>query len=279
MEIKAYAKVNLTLSITGVRNDGYHLIDTVMQTVDLYDVIRITKRSDGEITVNCDCGDINGESNICYFAAKEFFCKTGEKGGADIYITKNIPTAAGLGGGSSDAAATLCGLNELYGNILDKATLCELALRLGADVPFFISGGTARVTGIGEQIVPFKALKPVFLLLIKDKAKPSTAAMYKKIDELGISSQNEGISDLCVKSLISGDFDGIKTSFANDFNAVCDYENVKRDMLGAGASGVSLSGSGPTVMGLFKSSQELYNAYDKLKGKYACIFAVKSKTE
>lgn len=278
MIINAYAKVNLSLEITGVREDGYHLLDTVMQTVDLYDELQIELRNDGKIVIKCDDDSIAGEDNICYKAAEIFFEEIDKKDGVTIFINKKIPTAAGLGGGSSDAAATLKAMNFLYGNILTTSKLCDLALKLGADVPFFIIGGSARVKGIGEIIESFEPKKNVFLLLIKDGVKHSTAEMYRKIDECNLNL-NIDASKACQTALENGDFKMLKESFVNDFNFVCDFENIKQDLLLVGAEAVSLSGSGPTVMGLFENYNNLSNAYNILKEKYPLIFKAQSYVE
>ena len=136
LEIKAAAKINLSLSVTGIRGDGYHNIDTVMQSVSLYDTLTVSRAD--KITV--ECGEMSGERNIAFKAAKLFFEHTGICGGAFIKIEKNIPDGAGLGGGSADAAAVLAGLDRIYNTGLSYETLSGLAARLGADVPFMLRG-------------------------------------------------------------------------------------------------------------------------------------------
>ena len=139
MKIKANAKINLSLKITGKREDGYHLIDTVMHSVSLFDELEINKAD--SINLRCDESDIPQEKNIAFKAASLFFERTRLQGGADIVLKKNIPFPAGLGGGSADAAAVLLALNKLYNANLSQEALCQMALKLGADVPFFINGG------------------------------------------------------------------------------------------------------------------------------------------
>ncbi len=279
ISVNAYAKVNLSLEIKGKREDGYHIIDTVMQTISLCDIVYIKKVSNGEITIICDDEELSGENNLCYKASRLFFDKTKINGGCNINIKKNIPVSAGLGGGSADAAATLKGLNRLYGQPLDLSELKKLALFLGADVPFFIEGGTARAGGIGEELNKICSNLHLYLLLIKDGEKPSTAFMYKKIDELGVSSSGEKISDDCEKSLLKGDFELFKSSFKNDFSLVWNYKKIKQDIMENGGEQVSLSGSGPTVIGVFNNKNKAKNAFEILKSKYDCIYYAESVNE
>ncbi len=279
ISIKAYAKVNLSLEISGKRDDGYHTIDTVMQTVSLYDTVSVSKADNDIIEVICNDDSLSGETNLCYRAARLFFEKSEICGGCYINIEKNIPIAAGLGGGSADAAAVLKCLNVLYGQPFSICELKKLSLSLGADVPFLIEGGTARATGIGEELSKIDSNLPLYLLLIKDGEKPSTALMYKKIDELGIFLSDRRISDNCEKGLLTADFNLFTQSFKNDFSYVWDYENIKRDLSDNGAVAVSLSGSGPTVMGLFKAKEDAKRAFNILKSNYSSIYSVEAVNE
>lgn len=279
ISVNAYAKVNLSLEIIGKREDGYHIIDTVMQTISLFDVVDIKKASNGDITIICDEDGLSGESNLCYKAARLFFDKTKIDGGCCVNIKKNIPVSAGLGGGSADAAATLKGLNLLYGQPLDLFELKKLALSLGADVPFFIEGGTARARGIGEQLKKIENNLHLYFLLIKEGEKPSTAFMYKEIDELGVLPLSEKISDDCEKSLASGDIRLFENSLKNHFTLVWDYEKIKQDIIAVGARQVSLSGSGPTVIGIFKNKNDTKKAFEILSKKYDCIYYAESINE
>ena len=167
LKIKAAAKINLSLSVTGRREDGYHNIDTVMQSVSLYDVLTVIKAD--KITV--ECGEMSGEKNIAFKAARLFFEHIETDGGAFIQIEKNIPEEAGLGGGSADAAAVLAGLDRIYNTGLSYETLKALAVRLGADVPFMLRGGTARATGIGEVLEPLPALWDCFFIIAKKRKR------------------------------------------------------------------------------------------------------------
>ena len=153
MKIKAFAKVNLSLDVTGKRADGYHTLSSVFQSVSLSDIVEIKKAD--SISVKCSDTSLNGEDNLCNTAAVKFFEAAKIQGGAEIFIEKHIPLAAGLGGGSTDAGAVLKGLNELYGKPLSEQKLLEIALSLGADVPFCMVGGTKLCEGIGEIMISY----------------------------------------------------------------------------------------------------------------------------
>jgi len=262
LKIRANAKINLALSITGKREDGYHLIDTVMQSVDLYDTLTVSKAE--KITVDCGIPELDNENNIAFKAASLFFEKTSIKGGAEIKIEKNIPQAAGMGGGSADAAAVLLALNRLYSAELSCEALCEMALTLGADVPFFINGGTARAEGIGEILTKLPSLKKGYFLLIKQGVKPSTAEMYSRLD-----SEKHSLPDVdkTVTAIKNDDISALAQSLENSFSAVNEPFGYKQYLLENGALAVSLSGSGPTHFALFDDKVKAEIAYKALKAE------------
>lgn len=279
ISLKAFAKVNLSLYVTGIRNDGYHLLDTVMQTVSIYDTVEISVRNDTLINVTCNKNELEGEENICYKAAELFFDATKIAGGTDINITKRIPVAAGLGGGSADAAAVLKGLNSEFGLPLSDKELLKLALKLGADVPFCIKGGTARVKGIGEEIIPIKCNLPLYMLLIKDGEKPSTAYMYKELDNRMRNVTVNASADNVCKALTRGDYESFTNSLYNEFSVLWNIETIKEKLMNGGADGVCISGSGPTVIGFFKTKEMEREAYNLLKENYGYIYLAESVTE
>lgn len=271
MKIKANAKVNLSLMILGKREDGYHTIDTVMHSVSLYDQIEILKADD--ITVVCDDANISQEDNIAYKAAKLFFEEYGILGGAQIKIKKGIPTVAGLGGGSADAAATLLALNRLYNANVSNQKLCETAVKLGADVPFFISGGCQRCEGIGEILTPIKPLKSGYLLLAKAEKKPSTAEMYRQLDS------KEPIfcdTNAVITAIENNDLTNLSKSIVNSFATIWQESFVKEELLAFEPLAVSLSGSGPTWFALFENGDDAQKAKTVLDEKqiecYVCEF-------
>ena len=260
MKIKANAKINLSLKITGKRPDGYHLIDTVMHSVGLFDEIQIEKADN--ITVSCDKYDIPQESNIAFKAARLFFENTNISSGVDIRIIKNIPAAAGLGGGSADAAAVLLGLDCLYNTNLGEQALCEMALKLGADVPFFIKGGCQRAQGIGEKLTQLPTMKSGYILLCKADTKPSTAEMYRLLD-----SQNPKNNDTekVLSAINSNDLNALSKSLFNDFLTVWGETELELILKGLSPLAVSLSGSGPTFFAVFDDFEKALNAKNSLK--------------
>ncbi len=260
MKIKANAKINLSLAINGKRSDGYHLIDTVMHSLTLFDEIGIEK-AEG-ITVNCDKYDIPQEENIAFKAAKMFFEDTAIDGGVKIDIVKNIPAAAGLGGGSADAAAVLLGLDKLYDTKLSNEKLCEIALKLGADVPFFIKGGCQRAEGIGEKLTALNTMKSGFILLAKADTKPSTAEMYRQLDSKPPQKYD---TEKVIKSLENGDLNLLSRSLFNAFLSVWGETDLEKTLLSLSPLEVSLSGSGPTFFALFDNLLNAEKAENALK--------------
>ncbi len=271
LTLKANAKINLSLAINGKREDGYHLIDTVMQSVSLYDTITISKAS--ELTVKCSMQEIAQEENIAYKAAKLFFEYTKLQQAAKINIIKKIPAAAGLGGGSADAAAVLLGLDRLYNTGLSVDELQKLALALGADVPFFIKGGTQRAEGIGERLTPLKELKNGWFVLVKEGEKPSTAEMYKRLD--AEKQAKIEIKDT-VEALKAENLQALAKSCRNSFVAVWKNSFIEQKLLQLSADAVSLSGSGPTWFAFFTNRSAAKRAIKLLKKEKISSYLVKS---
>ncbi len=267
----ANAKINLTLSITGKREDGYHLIDTVMQSVSLSDTVTIRKAE--KITVRCSTKELGGEENIAFKAAKLFFEETEISKGANIYIRKQIPEAAGMGGGSADAAAVLIGLNKLYKTELSDERLEEIALRLGADVPFFIKGGTRRAEGIGEVLSEIKPLEKTWFVLLKEDRKPSTAEMYRVLD-----NEEHPIADneKAIRAIEEKDYNSLSALLENSFTAVWKDNATKAKLHNLGAKAVSLSGSGPCWFAMFNDKRQANAIYKQLKRKGANCFLAES---
>jgi len=271
VKIKANAKVNLSLMILGKREDGYHSIDTVMHSINLFDEIEIQKSN--EVSVICDSIDIPQEKNIAYKAAKLFLKDYGISGGAVIKIKKGIPAVAGLGGGSVDAAATLLGLNKIYKANISPQQLCKTAVKLGADVPFFINGGCQRCEGIGEVLTPLSPLKSGCLLLAKAETKPSTAEMYRVLDS------KEPIfcdTNAVITAIENNDLLKLSKTIVNSFGAIWQDSFVKQELSLFEPLAVSLSGSGPTWFALFENKDKALKAKKVLDAKkiesYVCDF-------
>ncbi len=245
MKIKANAKINFSLSVCGKREDGYHLIDTVMHSISLYDTVCIEKSD--EILVSC--GDMPKEENIAYKAAKVFFETAEIVGGCKIEIEKQIPLSAGLGGGSADAAAVLLGLDRLYNTNLSYDTLCNMAVKLGADVPFFIKGGCMRSEGIGEILTAAIPLKKGVILLAKADVKPSTGEMYRRLDEMDTVLAD---TDSVLKAIKENDLNKLSKNLYNAFETVWPKSQVRAELLKTDAVAVALTGSGPTWFAVFE---------------------------
>lgn len=261
IKLRANAKINLCLAINGKREDGYHLIDTVMQSVDIFDGVTIER--DNNISVVCDI-DVPMEKNIAYKAALLFFEHTKVIGGAKITINKNIPEAAGLGGGSADAAAVLLGLNTLYETNLDYKTLCNLAEKLGADVPFFIKGGTQRCEGIGEILTELPLFDKGYFLIVKHGEKPSTKEMYNKLDKVGYNNPD---TKSVIKAIEKGDLEALAENLGNCFADTQDYSYIEAKFKETNPLGVCLSGSGPSVFAMYESKEKSNKAkeyFDRL---------------
>lgn len=250
MKLKAFAKVNLSLDITGKRADGYHTLCSVFQSVSLCDIVEI-KRTD-TIKVRCSDTSINGEDNLCFKAAQSFFATAGILGGADIFIEKHIPLAAGLGGGSADAGAVLTGLNELYGKPLTTEQLLEIGLALGADVPFCMVGGTKLCEGIGEIMTELPNLPDCYIVIAKKGKKSSTGDMYRALDsdngrkKSDVKSIKSGLEGKNLKEIFKGAYNCFESvsdpTALNEACRVTSYYN---------AVYCGLSGAGPSVIAVF----------------------------
>lgn len=265
LKIKANAKINLSLSVLGKREDGYHELDTVMQSISLNDTVYIEKSD--KITV--ECGEFGGEDNIAFKAAEAFFKASGINAGAKIKIEKRIPSAAGMGGGSADAAAVLVGLDKLYEAELSYERLLSVAVKLGADVPFLIRGGTARAKGIGELLEPLKPIGGGYFLIAKGENKPSTGEMFRRLDS---AKYNKPDIEKTVSALNSGDVSAVFSSLDNSFAALWQESHVKAELLKTDADGVSLSGSGPAWFAVYRDKEKAVAAEKALKALRIPVF-------
>lgn len=269
MITQARAKINLSLDITGKRQDGYHELDTLFWQLRLCDVIDIRPSSGKEIKVTCSDKSLScGRDNLAFAAAEMMFDEFDIKGGIDIHIEKNIPMGAGLGGGSSDAAAVLKAVNKLYEIGLDNAKLKEIAVRLGADVPFFIEGGFAQAKGIGEKlsVLPKAELPP--MLIVKPDVHISTPWAYKTVDEFGeIYHPDIEAMKIAVKEK---KFEKICALAGNSFEKPVFSKlpivyNIKKEMLTLGAGGCVMTGSGSALFALFRNEEDALKAKEILE--------------
>ncbi|HHV61019.1 MAG TPA: 4-(cytidine 5'-diphospho)-2-C-methyl-D-erythritol kinase [Firmicutes bacterium] len=254
--LAARAKVNLTLDILGRRPDGYHEIESLMQSVDLADTVRISHGGPG-IEILSDSPDVPADStNLAAKAALALATSCGARLGARIQIRKRIPVAAGLAGGSADAAATLLGLNELWGLGLTTGQLVEIGARVGADVPFCLTGGTAVARGKGELIEQLPPLEGVWFVIVVPRIKVSTADVYRQFDDLPTTRRSS--TARATDSIWAGDIEGLAKALGNSLEAVTARRNpeiarIKEILLARGALGSVMSGSGPAVVGLVRS--------------------------
>ncbi len=272
VKLRVNAKINLSLYISGKRSDGYHEIDTVMQSISLFD--RITVKKADSITLECSKKHLSGEDNLGFKAAQLFFKETDIKSGAYIYIKKNIPEAGGLGGGSADAGAVLVALDRLYSTDLPHQVLEKMAASLGADVPFFIKGGTQRCTGIGEILTPLSPFTKGFFVIAKGGNKPSTGEMYRRLD---VAPQREIDIDSSVKYAQSNDLKRLCKYLHNSFNEVWEDKSFENHLKEFNPLGVGLSGSGPTYFAVFSSYLKAKKCEKALKKQGVTAFCVKPK--
>ena len=273
VEIKAPAKVNTFLRVVGRRPDGYHELEMVMVPLTLADDLSLTLTPSGiglEVEGASDPG-MQGEGNLAYRAAKALFQEAGVEGGVRIRLKKNIPVAAGLGGGSSDAAAVLRGLNRLLGLDWSASRLASIGGRLGADISFFCYGGPAHVQGIGDQVEPLDGFPNVHFLLVNPGFSVSTPWVYKQWDlrskalsdprplDRRIEGLTPQISGATVRPLFQVVSD-VVDSLHNDLETVTipaypEVAEIKKELLDRGATGALMSGSGPTVFGVFENGR------------------------
>ena len=269
MKLKANAKLNLSLDICSKREDGYHILDSVMQSVSLCDNVNVEKAE--KITVCYSDIGLCGSNDICYLAAKNFFEYAGIENGADIYIEKNIPCVAGMGGSSCDAAAVLMALNRLYETNYAEGTLIEIGLKVGADVPFCIVGGTCRVGGIGEILTPIKPLTSCAFLVVVMGKKPSTKEMYELIDSKPYRCGN---TQKLIDMIEEGNLKGMCSSLSNAFEVVHSIR-LERELLGRFSPlGIGLSGSGPAVFAVFENKAQADKARSVLETEGIAAYVV-----
>ena len=279
MRIKAYAKINISLDIVGKREDGYHLLEMIMQAIDLYDELNIEKQSKG-ITIKCNKSYVpTDERNLAYKAAKLFIDKYNIDSGVNISIKKNIPVCAGLAGGSTDGAAVLKALNKIFNINASDEELMELGLKLGADVPYCIKGGTALCEGIGERVTELKRFKDKILVLVKPPFGVSTKTVYQEFDISKVKTHPD--TKGLIKAIEENDLKFVSNNMKNLLENVTLRKhkvllNIKEDMKSLGASGAMMSGSGPTVFAFFDDMLKAQRCFEKMKLKYNDVFITRT---
>ena len=271
LQLKAYGKINLGRDVIRKRPDGYHDLDMIMQMVDVYDDVIIEKKAGEEIVVKADAAVLsNGKDNLAYMAAKMLFDEFGIKSGVEITIHKRIPIAGGMAGGSSDCATTLIGINEMFNLGLSKQQLMERGVKLGADVPYCVLGGTAIARGIGEVLTPLPTPPQCHVIIAKPPISVSTAYVYGHIrpDEItkrpDIEQMTLAIKEQDLNKLSDLLYNVMEEVTVSEYPVI---EKLKSIMLENGALNSIMSGSGPTVFGLFDDRKKAQAAMKALDSK------------
>lgn len=272
---RSFAKINLILDITGVRNDGYHNLKTIMQCVNLSDIV-IVDKTDGEIKITTNKKGLpTNNKNIAYKACEAFYKALGKNGGAKILIHKNIPVSAGLAGGSGNGAAVLASLNMLHQMPFSDDELLKIASTLGADVPYCLMGGTQLAEGIGDIMTKISPIPKCYAVLVTPPISVSTPWAYGEYDKCEKTIKPD--ADAMIKSLANSDYQGVCKNLSNVFEDVTLKEypvikEIKEQLLNSGADAALMSGSGPTVFGLFTDYKKAKAAHDNLCKTYKDTF-------
>ncbi len=277
MQTQAYAKLNLALDVLGRRKDGYHDLRMVMQSVDLCDWLDLEPRQDNRIMVKTNLGFLpNDHRNLAAAAACAFFAHTGRKMGLAMDIRKYIPVCAGMAGGSSDAAAVLRALNELTGAGLSLRELAVIGEKVGSDVPYCVLGGTALAEGRGERLTSLAPLPSCAVVVCKPPFSVSTPELFDRIDGYRIVCRPD--MDGILSALETGSLKEVARRMYNVFEDVLPVRQartvgeIKTTLIGEGALGACMSGTGPTVFGLFEESAIAQKAYQRLKELFSDTF-------
>lgn len=279
---KCPAKINLSLDVTGKRDDGYHLLKMIMQTVSLFDEIEAVMNDKG-IRVFCDNGKIPCNSeNTAYKAAKAIIDDYKIESGIDIFIKKRIPFGAGLGGGSADAAGVIRAMNQLFSLNMSIDDMEKLGVKVGADVPFCIKGGTSLAEGIGEKLTYLRAIPETWCVIAKPDEAISTAEVYKKlkIDEIAKHPDTERI----IQYIENGDILSLSESMINVLETVATKDhpvifNIKDIMMRFDALGSIMTGSGSAVFGIFENKETAEKCYNRLSDYLKEVFIVRTYNE
>lgn len=268
MRIKANAKINLALDVIGERPNGYHDVRMIMQSVDLADYLELTPNNSNSITLSSDNTQIEcDESNLIYRAATLLQNTVNSHDGVDIRLTKNIPIAAGMAGGSTDAAATLVGLNELFGYNLTNQELRDIGVKLGADIPFCIEGGTFLSEGIGEILTKIPDAPDCFLVVAKPDISVSTKYVYDNL-VLDNNTAHPDVDNMLLQ-IKNSNLQGVAAGLGNILESVTANKysiigDIKLSLLNHGALNALMSGSGPTVFGIYDKKETATQALEAL---------------
>ena len=280
IQLKSRAKINLSIDVLGKRPDGYHLVEMIMQTIDLFDIIKIFSIEEDKIIIESNSKDIPLDSkNIVYKAADLIKNHCNIRKGIKIYIEKNIPIAAGMAGGSSNAAAVLVGLNKLWNLNLSKDELKVLGLKLGADVPFCIEGEASLAENIGEKLTKIDGLsQDAFVLVCKPDLFVSTKEIYEEIDSKIIEKRPN--NKLLIQLLKENNIEMLAKNMYNVLEEVTKekypvIKEIEKVMMENDALGSMMSGSGPTVFGIYDNKEQAENCKQILLESFKQVYVVK----
>lgn len=282
INVVARAKVNLSLEVKGKRDDGYHLLSMVMQSIELHDTISIEKNTNKNIIITSNSNNIPcDERNIAYKAVSLFNRTLSLDTGYNIFIQKNIPSEAGMGGGSADAAGVLLALNKFNDDIFPIKKLMEIGLELGADVPFCIVGGTKLAEGIGEEFTELKDVE-MKLLIVKPKSSISTAQAFKKLKLDNITNNPD--TNKLVEAINKGDKESIykymnNALYDSSLEFAPEMDDIIRIMNEFGSRRAMMTGSGSTVFGIFEDDETLKKAYEYFSNIYKDVYITKTTNE
>ncbi|ABI67422.1 4-(cytidine 5'-diphospho)-2-C-methyl-D-erythritol kinase [Syntrophomonas wolfei] len=277
--LKAPAKVNLTLDVKGKRSDGYHELETVMHQVNLLDIIIISQAAGGiQIKSNSSLIPTN-EENLAYQAAEMILGEYAHKEGVEIYIEKNIPVGAGLAGGSTDAAAVILGINQLYDLGLEEEELLEMAASIGSDVAFCLAGGSKLARGRGEILSKLPQRMIPYIILVKPDFQLSTAEVYRELDLTQVEEFPDNAAFLAAWEAY--DIINIARNMRNVLETVSirkypEIAAIKAELIETGALNALMSGSGPSVMGIFMEEEQALKAREKFQTRYQEVFLLSS---
>ncbi len=275
--VRANAKINLSLDIVGKREDDYHLLESVMQSVSLADTVIVkTGTEDGQIVVSTGSGSIaDDHTNTAYRAAEAFFAATDiSNPGVNIRIKKAIPVGAGMAGGSADAAAVIIALDEIFNTRLTPEQLCDIGEEVGADVPFCLTGGTLLARGTGNILAPLPDLPDCHIVICKPEISVSTAEAYRKVDEQGLAVSAECSEDIC-EAVCGSDIGAVCSLLRNIFEQVMDIpevKHIKERMIRSGALGACMTGSGSAVFGIFDDLDKANDCVSELRREFDDVF-------
>lgn len=282
LTLKANSKINLLLDVTGIKKNGYHSLFTIMQSISLADLITVEKTDGEEITVSCDTEGVpTDKSNIVYKCAEKFFEYAGikENKGIHIHIEKHVPFCAGMGGGSGDGAAVLVALNKIFNTNYPEKILCRIGVKVGADIPFCIVGGTALALDTGAVVAPLPDLENYHIVVVKPKDGVSTKEAYAAVD--AVEYMKHPKNQEMLEFLADGDSEKALKLCSNVFEQALEVTgrvDIKDIMNRNGAIASCMTGSGSAVYGIFKEKENAEKSADQLKEKFPNVYICTPET-